>query len=242
MIKKILTSCLLTVFIYDLSFAAFPQVAGEVETDTVGNVTTHPINYPSGIQEDNLLIACVAVDDGSETVSFPVGWTLIDDHSGGGVAASCEYLVADGTETGTFNVTTVDNEESNAIVWRINDYELPATQAPEGFSGTGGNVNPNAPSLTPTGGAEDFLWIAFASVDVGDFTVSVTPTNYTNIGHVDGGSIAALYGRRELNASSEDPSAWTISNSRAWRTITIAVHPGLEGEATGAPLLLLGQD
>ena len=110
--------------------------------------------------------------------------------------------------------------------------EDPDTQAPEASTGAVFNFdnNPDPDSLTPTGGAKDYLWIALTSRDAPSAsTVTVWPTNYDtaqvdNV-HSNNGGASVSSSERDLNASSEDPSAYTTSTNEDHVAVTIAVHP-----------------
>ncbi|MBA7703577.1 hypothetical protein ES703_112363 [subsurface metagenome] len=108
--------------------------------------------------------------------------------------------------------------------YRITNYSgIPEVEISS--QGTGGSPNP--PSLSPSWGALDTLWLACCGYDT-NLTVTAYPTNYTN-GRNDYADDAQGCGvgtaRRELNASSEDPSAFTISSPEYWIANTVAVQP-----------------
>jgi hypothetical protein len=98
--------------------------------------------------------------------------------------------------------------------------------------GAATSANPDCNSLTPTGGTRDWFWIAstFYGHALGtDQTTSAYPTDYTSTTDSDPGGgfgqvrIASAY--RALNASVQDPAAFTITGSLSWVTFTIAVPP-----------------
>lgn len=240
MIKRVIL--LLALLIPQLSFATFPVIAGQATTVESSNTTTHPVLYPTGILEDNLLIACAGMDGAAVAMTWPGGWTDLETRAAGQSSLACRWQVAAGTETGTFNITSVASEQICAYVWRINGYELPATQAPDATSNSGGSINPDPTSHTPAGGAKDYLWLSFLAIDLTP-SVSVYSTSYTNTERISAFTNICLQQRRELNATSDDPSALTLSGSSSYKAALIAIHPGLEGEATSSnSLLLLGPD
>jgi hypothetical protein len=117
--------------------------------------------------------------------------------------------------------------------YRIVGAADPAVQAPEALSTayitSGTSIDP--PSLTPTGGAKDYLWLAVSGWRGATLTATGNPTNYTNAIEGNSGGTATTGTRlrslrRELNAASEDPSAFTLSAASDRRLgVTIAVHP-----------------
>jgi hypothetical protein len=117
--------------------------------------------------------------------------------------------------------------------YRITGAADPAVQPPEAastpYTTAGSSIDP--PSLTPTGGAKDYLWLAVAGWRRTGLSATTDPTNYTNAiegssgGNATGTKLRSL--RRQLNGASEDPAAFTLSNTTSERRVgaTIAVHP-----------------
>jgi hypothetical protein len=217
---------------------AFPtiQATNESSTNTAG--TSHTINLPTGITAGDLLIVCLDKGSTAATVNALAGWTeLLDENAGNGLYIA--YRLADGTEGSTIGLTTSASTRSAEITFRISGAQDPATQAPQiGTTATGTSTTPDPPSVTPTGGAKDYLWIALfgqAGEEADDDAWANTPpTNYTpspplqkscgTVGTNLGGLIAAA--SRQLNASSENPGTFAVDVSNAWRAQTIAIHPG----------------
>jgi hypothetical protein len=163
------------------------------------------------------------------------GWTeLLDENVASGLAMW--YRVSDGAEGATVTFTSSAAIRDACTSYQISGAEDPATQAPElSTLATGTSANPNATTCTPTGGAKDYLWITMfgqAGEQLDDDSLTtVTPTGFSNplektcgtAGTNLGGMIASA--EQQLNAASLDASAWTSSDSTAWRAFTIAVHP-----------------
>lgn len=238
--------------------AAFPQVAEVTSGTQTTNSSDWDLTYPSGLEEGDLILAFLAVD-GSEasTPDFSdSGWhrRMRNPLEVGIIAAA---KISDGTETGTFTVTHGANEQGAWRVYRITGWfgsGLWADSATNdaGFvsiNGTGialAIVDYNGtPSTTPSfsgglnpsqWGVEKTLWIAAMAADASP-TISAFPTNYTNTSaDVSGGSAGATLGlaRRESEASSETPGAYTISASEQWATFLVAIRPGEAGSRFAA--------
>ncbi len=215
---------------------AFPVVEATVTSLEDVDVTSHTVSLPSGIVSGDLLIVGFVtwVD---EPPTFPAGWTSIFTGviKAGNTRGSVYYRQADGTEGSSITVTTVGADNSGHIAYRISGHEDPATQAPEiatDNNGGSSTTTPNPPSLTPTGGAEDFLWLAIVLNRRNEPTAY--PTSYVNTfsaraSQGPNGSLNTSGSERQLNATSEDPSAFTISANRYAIAATIAVHPGGAG-------------
>ena len=210
----------------------FPQVAATaVSSDASG--TTHTVNLPASITSGDLLLAFFAFDDaGADVIAgFPVDWTAIPNVSGAvgpSRTAGLEgyYRVADGSEGSTISVTTDSTEATRSVTYRITGYS--GTPEGAGFSPpTSGNNSPNPPSLAPSWGASDTLWIAVCAND-GSPTVTGIPTNYTDGLHsqsTNSGHCSVGTARREALTGTEDPGTFTISASEQWRAATVAIQP-----------------
>jgi hypothetical protein len=218
---------------------AFPQVAATNSGASTVNQTDHAVNLPSGIVSGDLLIVLFGADS-NEEVGWPGGWTeLIDLNANTESTLSIGYRIADGTEGSTITVTTGTSEASVHQSYRITGHAGAGTppQVSAGAGGLSSNANPDG--LTPTGGAKDYLWIAFAAIDGSGNQPTVAPTNFTNLFAQEspGGSGHVCMGaaRLELNAASQDPGTFT-SPSDDWNACTLAVHPA--AEVTVLPPLL----
>lgn len=201
----------------------FPQVAavngGSMGADNVN----HTVNLPAGIAAGDLLLVFFA-SDGAPTITFPAGWTgLFQVDSGGEVVFGVWYRIADGTEGATITATTSDYEQSAHTSYLITGY----SGTPEALYATAASDYPDPPELTPSWGADDTLWFAACGYDDGTRTVTTYPADYSN-GRNDrttyrlGCGVGS--GRRELNADSENPVSFHISESEEWVAATVAIR------------------
>lgn len=229
---------------------AFPQVVG---TTTTGNEildTDFVVNYPASPVTGNLLFCFVRHTFRNNSI-WPSGWNeLFDDTSDAGDQATVgAWRKVDGTEGATFTITQAALAKDVAIIYEISGAEDPDTQPPE-FSTVvvGESTSPDPGSLTPTGGARDYLWL-WCGGWTGEQTSppSGTPTNYSDPIGADTGTVGGANGNcrvaiaeRELNAASEDPGVWTISASKPWAAFTIAIHPvSVVAEIPDSPRLVI---
>lgn len=189
----------------------------------------------------DLLIAIVIIYDGNSTnaefSSWGGGFTEFTDQAGTAtMGIGCAYKFSDGTETGTFTVTSADtsNNDSCFILLSIPNAH-PSTPPEAGTMATG--TSPNSGSLDPAGwGSEDTLWIAVGGSGedslTGSFTgIGTAPTNYGNQANsgISADAIGGIEGSvafRQLIAASEDPGTWSMdaSNARGC-SLLIAVRP-----------------
>jgi hypothetical protein len=219
----------------------YPVVAGTNTSATTSASTSHTVSLPGSISSGNLLIAMVSGFYGSGgtgvDISWPGGWTeFFEQDADSGtlhLAVAGAYRQADGSEGASITVTTNLSVLAAHNSYRITGAANPASQPPEvatvPYTSAGNTINP--PSLTPTGGAKDYLWLAVAGWRRTGVNYSSGPTNYTD--RIEGNSGGTASGtkldsfRRSLNASSEDPGAITLNAATPEVRVgaTIAVHP-----------------
>jgi len=207
---------------------AFPPVdATNGGFDAAG--LNHTVNLPAGIVAGKLLIAILCSFD-LTVIGWPGGWTQLfhtQFPSGSDVTLSAAYRIADGGEGATIIVTTSTTEKTAHVTYMISGY----SDTPEcGVSVTATTNSPNPPNLAPSWGAEDTLWLAICGYNLtaGVTTVSAYPANYINgLNYVSSVSDGAGVGsaERELNASPEDPGAFTLNYARDSIANTIAIRP-----------------
>jgi hypothetical protein len=149
----------------------------------------------------------------------------------------CTRKIADGTETSTF---TVGLSTSEAYVWRV--FRITDWFGDGGVNGSdpdaeGDDTNPNPSIATVSGGAaSDALWFACGTSEGGspEAEYTVAPASYTNLStqstNAGSGGCSMGLARRELNAESENPGAFTQDSSFAWAAMTIAVRPAAAGD------------
>ena len=215
---------------------AFAVIAATNTTNGTGATASAVVNLPTGIVSGNLLLVFHrnAVGTNAHAVSGG-GWTnLFNDNSDASDdRISLWYRQADGTEGTTITITQTSSKFAS-LSWRITGHENPATQAPQ-FATlvTGTSILPDPGSLSPTGGAKDYLWLWMGGWE-GEQTSppASTPTNYANAIGADSGTGGAIATNcrvasadRALNAASEDPGSWTISVSDDWTATVVAIHP-----------------
>ena len=227
----------------------FPTVEATATSEHSTTVSSHTVSLPASIASGDLLIVFFgyAVANGTVTVGWPnegTDWIelfQVEQATGGNTGLSVAWRDADGGEGASITVTSAVTTRSTHVAYRISGAEDPSTQAPEYTTSVGSNQDPfeTAASLTPTGGAADFLWLAGGSSSHGgddpaasDYTAY--STSYTggflanNTGTISGSRCITGSARRELNASSESPSQWTHTESAIAECVsaTVAIHPG----------------
>ncbi len=187
----------------------FPVVAAtNTSSDTSG--TNHTVNLPTGITAGDRLVVFFGAAGVDGT--FPTGWTKL-----GGTYLDVAWRVADGTEGATITVTTPSSTGTGHVSYRVT-----GAGAVESANVNGSGTAPNPPSLTPSGGAKDYLWLVAGALNN---TLTGAPTNYTNYLESTYPTWELGTARRSLNAASEDPGAFA-GLTGIWSAFTLAIEPG----------------
>lgn len=212
----------------------FPIVAA-TNTSSASTSTTPSVSLPSGIVAGDLLLAFVSNQTAitGRNVSWPAGWTELYDKSGSQYGQAGAYRVADGSEGASITVTMSGSVSNTAhITLRITGVK--SGQAPEAGAATAvsSTANPDPPSLTPSWGSDNDLWIAIAG-GAAVSSVSAYPTNYADnqLTSANSGFARIAVSTRNLNAASEDPGTYTWSGATNSIAETIAIR--------GAPASLI---
>lgn len=209
--------------------ALFPQVIDRITTASPTQQPTHTVNSATTVTPGNLLLLLVNAGDGNFTL--PAGWSELLNLDTTTASHMLYYKVAAGTEGGTFQITNSDtNESMGTQLWQISNWYGTLAGVEAALTGDLSTSTIDPPSLTPSWGSANTLWI-FGAVAADDaVTVSTWPANYTNLTYVESGGAAndtqaCAMGSRELAAASEDPGAVTWSQSQRTDAFTVAVRP-----------------
>lgn len=198
-----------------------PLTVQATNTSTSGSGTSHSVALPAGITAGDLLIAVFGYVTLGATVTPPAGWTLVG--SGGSVLALAIYRrTANGSEGGTATFTTSASAASMHNTYRIAGQHASSNPEISAFPTTA-----DPPSLSPSWGAANTLWLAILAHTANSPDITAAPANYTNL--LKSASVSsALVGsaRRLLNAASENPGVFTASGSSpADVSCTLAIRP-----------------
>jgi hypothetical protein len=217
-------------------------------THTFGSLTT--LDNASG----DLLIAVIVLYQASGTANafstWGGGFTEFGDSASAvnpSMAMGCAYKISNGTETGTFTVTSSISGRSAMFLMSIKDWH--GTTVPEvAFSAATTATAQDPPNLDPTGwAAEDTLWIAVAAAGQTSLTgtwtgITSAPASYTDYAEsaiVGGDVIGACQiavAFRGNTVSAEDPGVFTTDTSpEIERAATIAVRPTANRTGTATP-------
>lgn len=210
----------------------FPAI-GSTNSSNSNNSASSPavVNLPSGIASGDLLIIVISTSGTSSesAVTTPTGYTQLWSTYNVSTRFSGYYRWADGSEGSTQNFTLGAN-----VFWATGAYRITGadtgTNPVSGTSAVAISSTPNPPSLNPAGwDVEDTLWLATCGVGGTSLGLSSYPTNYslsqtTTKSEASNGALIAIAGR-QLNAASEDPGTFSITQNRRWVAQTIAIRP-----------------
>ena len=206
--------------------SGFPEIVGTAATYIEATASTsHPVTMPSGIVFGELLLMIIRQGGSNISKTPPSGWTRISDIS----FMEVYSRTADGSEGSTATVTLSAARKFLAVTMRIS----PAAAVEVATISS----SLNSPSLSPSWGSDDTLWLAASSVQQNDSTFAYTgdPTSYTRVAYIettDGAGSSdttdaqLIVAKRELTTATEDPAAWPTTGTQTGnRSITIAIQP-----------------
>lgn len=218
---------------------AFPEVRSSRLTVVGSNSTSWTIEFPQSpadikdggsdyVVAGDLILVSIGRDGNGTTASITGGFSTIFNNVVGTAARGITFAkVAAGTE-GNFTFTT-NSEQGVARVVVIKNWYGALTGVEVSANATGTDAAPDPANLAPSWGAADTYWRAFAAHDSGLRSITAYPTNFTDNQNSDasgGGNGAGLGSAgNKLNASSLNPTAFTLDSADDWIAWVIAIRP-----------------
>lgn len=213
---------------------AYPVPMATNGGDSAGQVTNHTIKLPAGCNVAGRKIVLALMTRANGENPGGLGSWSIKRQLGlatSGVATVAEYTttgsegwVGDGTDTitattsvscGSAHFTALFGSDANSI-----EYGTLATSA--------SSATHDPPSLSPSYGSKETLWLAIALIAHGQSASFGYPTGYTdtNLTRWNNSSGAmVMRGMRNATTATEDPNAFTLSAARIGTALVIAVEP-----------------
>lgn len=192
---------------------AFPVWNTADDTSGQGNGQNFTAVYPANAAVDDLIVLAVATNTSSE-VTTPSGFSVLAGWSGNFQRIRAYWRRYDGTEPADFTVTMSSTQYRAWRLIRVSGAHITSDPEGSGEGNTGNSTAPDPTAVSPSWGAEKNLFLIFGSFD-GAASVSDYPTNYVN-GITNGTTEQLSMASRQLEASTEDPGAWTLSESATW--------------------------
>lgn len=205
----------------------FPAVAASnTGTDSGALVSSSTVNLPAGIASGQRLLAFAVFDGDPGAITWPAGWVEVYrfGNAAGQAWLALAYRDTDGTEGATISVSWAAARRTG---WRTLRITGALASAPPQAALTSGSNSTTAdpPSLTPSWGADDTLWIATYARDSAN-TVTAYPASYTGAQYNKTSAPAMGQATRQLNAATENPGTFATSNDdNDWAASTVAIRP-----------------
>lgn len=213
-------------FINPFMTAPAPQPLFQSSTGTAITTasTSYALNMPTGIVVGELLFAVLVRNTTSGSVTWPAGWTELED-AATSKSLSYAYRIADGTEGTTITVTSTNSVTAVAIIARIANHASSVSAPVDGTAATGTSTSPNPPNVAHSWGTGPwtmFLTVLSANTNV---TVSADSSGYT-LGAQNALSTNARVriAYKVAKAASDDPGTMTLASSQNWRVNTVAIR------------------
>lgn len=196
-----------------------------------GPAASHSCTLPATINAGNLIVICAGSNDNALTP--PVGWATKATIGAALYYGKIITKVADGTEGGTSVTWSTSSGKYVGFAVHVlqdaGDIEVASTY---GYA-----ANPDPPSLTPSWGSADYLWIAVArqwNVDIAG-----GPSGYSNYAdNYASGRDNMATAEKSSTASSENPGTFSSGTGYYWAA-TIAVKYQAQSAAFN-PTLFIG--
>jgi len=205
----------------------FPQILSVTEYgEGAAAATSHTRTLPSGIVAGQMLLIISRQALGSSASTVPSGWTQVTGTVIGNLTTAF-YRVADGSETEVV-ISQVGNQKVLSTLLVIS----PASSVVGSFN----TLTANPPSLSPSWGSDDNLWLAVGSLRSTDAVSSYNapPAGFdlvsyteTNDGGADSTAECQLFiASREEAAATVDPGDFGITGTASVpRSGTFAIQP-----------------
>lgn len=208
---------------------AFPTIEDVTESFNAVASTNLIVSMPAVVNAGDLLLLLISPDGSAAAGISATGWTSkLSNAFSSSARIDVQCKIADGSEAGgTVTFTCSSSKAFSAQLYRISGWygNLGGVEVSSAVGAT--TASPDPPSLTPSAGALDYLWIA-TCVSSSSRNLSGIPTNYTNgLKTTDGSTTVIFSARRFLNAASEDPGTFSLAGSSTTNAATIAVRPAV---------------
>lgn len=215
---------------------AFPTYSS-VTSGFSGSTSSFTPTLPSHASGDKIFVFVAANGTGTLATSS-AGWTKLGQVITNSTATSAVFECNADSSSESITITT----PSTTLTWiafRVSGTSL-SHQLSTGAKGSSANANP--PSLTPSAGTQDYLWVALSGLDASTPAASAGPSGYSNFFAVSQSCSAAIAFRQNRSAS-EDPGAFTTDDDQ-WSAWTLAIWGAgvthelvANGITTGSPVL-----
>jgi len=215
---------------------AAPVDAARIGTNITTAAATWDVNVGSPTADVLLIVAArFAADPGAITFT---GYTqlALDASDATDDTTAIYYRWADGTEGTQDTVDPTNSVKGCTLCWGITGAADPATQPPEVSAVAVGTTTANTANpdiVTPTGGSNDYLFLALMGLAGEGNAPTAAPTNYGNLTTANSGTTGAVAtncsiggASRQLTAASDNPGVFThLAATGGWTAWAVVIHP-----------------
>lgn len=221
-------------------------VDDNAQSPGTSDVSTHTVSYTTSPSSGETLVIFHGTESNQEeNPTIASGWTrFFNDRRTVAPTIAGFWRESDGTEGGgTVDITTNNTVSQTAEMIELSGAADPDTSPPEAATANTGNSDaPNPPSLSPSGGSDDYRWFAVCSF-LDDNELTAGPSGYSTMVETADTSFPFIEigtAHRAATAASEDPGSFSASNPRDWVAQTIAIYPAAAGGGGANPKGVLG--
>jgi hypothetical protein len=203
-----------------------PKIEGVTNFENNTSTGLHSVPLPSNIQQGELLVMVLRPGAG-RTITIPTDWSELSSLNSGG-RSYIIYKIASNNEGKTQNIQLNNNGRLVAITYRISNWEgVPSVSALS--SGNSTSINP--PAISINKGTEDALFLAIATHNRADRTVSSVPNGFSDLISARAGSSGSQSTRVSINSvslfsalSDIDPSEFNFNGEvESPHSFTVAI-------------------
>lgn len=199
--------------------------------------TSHTIDFPTTVNDGELLIMINIFWFENQDPTGPGGWTQIfyDAESGTSNRVTTNIYAKDGVSGdsgGSWTPTTANSTTRATHLYRISGWggTLGTDVDVSASTGEGTSTSADPASVTAGWGSDENLFIEVVGSADDQGSISSPSTGYGNLTETIAGNTVNQYcqlmtARRNFESASDNPDAVTISVSEVWSALTIVVKP-----------------
>lgn len=227
------------------SFRTTPIVGSTTGTASGSNVLT--IDKPTGVQDNDVLLAFVAFDKNS-SITPPSGWTTNATHAtnvGDPLSTGVYWKVADASEepgTYSWSVTGSGYHAGGILCLRGINTSNVIDAATTSATGTNWNHDGPCPSLTTTTANALYLpCFALVHTVTGPTAPSPTATVFSALNGGTAGSNAMVSAATKATAGATGDKLWTLAtwdNTAEWHAYQVALRLANPGGSPNLPAII----
>jgi len=202
--------------------AAKPIAVVNRNSSTSVSGTSHAVDLPASLVSGNLLVFAICQSNGRD-FSVPSGWTqLSENQQSGKVTLFVCYKQSDGSEGSSVTATCSGDGSACHRTWQIENWQ----GTPEASTSSLGTLDP--PSITPTWGATESLFLPVVAIHNEGTAADGAPTNYDNFLRLEQAPnrAAGWFAERITTTTTENPGTFQSGTVDEWVVSTTTAVQG----------------